>query len=191
LVAFATRAEAVADFGPGHAIVAPSASWVLDDFGDDRLTLTACHPKLSARQRIVVVAELASAPVALPDAVAATVAAIRQGGSTEEALPNAPGDEDQPDVTPAIGGSGAASFDLSDLGAPADLDQGLGGERGAIPVAAAWLLLAAAIWIGAGRVARGGNGWTRRLGPYAAAAVPVGVALWMCFEAADRALPAY
>ena len=31
---------------------------MLDDFGDDRLTLTACHPKYSARQRIVVVAAL-------------------------------------------------------------------------------------------------------------------------------------
>lgn len=39
-------------------IVSPSASEVLDDFGDNRLTLTACHPKYSARQRIVVVARL-------------------------------------------------------------------------------------------------------------------------------------
>ena len=39
-------------------IVAPDQVEVLDDFGDDRLTLTACHPKYSARQRIVVVAAL-------------------------------------------------------------------------------------------------------------------------------------
>jgi sortase A len=39
-------------------IVSPSQVEVLDDKGDDRLTLTACHPKYSARQRIVVVAEL-------------------------------------------------------------------------------------------------------------------------------------
>ena len=37
-------------------IVSPDQVEVLDDFGDDRLTLTACHPKYSARQRIVVVA---------------------------------------------------------------------------------------------------------------------------------------
>ena len=36
----------------------PDQVEVLDDFGDDRLTLTACHPKYSARQRIVVVAAL-------------------------------------------------------------------------------------------------------------------------------------
>jgi sortase A len=46
-------------------IVNPDQTEVLDDFGDDRLTLTACHPKYSARQRIVVVAALTgeAAPV--------------------------------------------------------------------------------------------------------------------------------
>jgi sortase A len=39
-------------------IVAPDQVEVLEDFGDARLTLTACHPKYSARQRIVVVAAL-------------------------------------------------------------------------------------------------------------------------------------
>jgi sortase A len=47
-------------------IVAPSQVEVLDDKGDDRLTLTACHPKYSARQRIIVVAELAPEEVPLP-----------------------------------------------------------------------------------------------------------------------------
>jgi len=43
-------------------IVSPDQVEVLDDFGDDRLTLTACHPKYSARQRIVVVAALVDDP---------------------------------------------------------------------------------------------------------------------------------
>lgn len=51
-------------------IVSPDQVEVLDDFGDDRLTLTACHPKYSARQRIVIVAALvgdaAPAPVVPP-----------------------------------------------------------------------------------------------------------------------------
>lgn len=47
----------------GHVIVAPSATEVLRDFGDNRLTLTACHPKYSARQRIIVHAELVGEPV--------------------------------------------------------------------------------------------------------------------------------
>jgi sortase A len=53
-------------------IVAPDQVEVLDEFGDDRLTLTACHPKYSARQRIVVVAalqgEAAPAPATPPSA---------------------------------------------------------------------------------------------------------------------------
>ena len=51
--------------GFGHIIVAPTAVEVLDqDFSDhpNRLTLTACHPKGSARQRIIVVAALVGDP---------------------------------------------------------------------------------------------------------------------------------
>lgn len=49
-------------------IVRPDQVEVLEDFGDDRLTLIACHPKYSARQRIVVAAELAGAPAPAPTA---------------------------------------------------------------------------------------------------------------------------
>lgn len=51
--------------GHGHFIVAPHQVEVLDqDFSDhpNRLTLTACHPKRSARQRIIVVAALVGDP---------------------------------------------------------------------------------------------------------------------------------
>ena len=54
----------------GHFIVAPSAIEILDQDGTDRLTLMACHPKYSARQRIVVTATLVSnpaPPTPLPD----------------------------------------------------------------------------------------------------------------------------
>ncbi|MGE3620730.1 MAG: class E sortase [Acidimicrobiia bacterium] len=47
-------------------IVSPSQVEVLDQTGEDLLTLTACHPKYSARQRIVVVAELAPGQTPLP-----------------------------------------------------------------------------------------------------------------------------
>jgi len=49
-------------------VVSPDEVEVLDDFGDNRLTLTACNPKYSARQRIVVVAQLAPnvAPAPIP-----------------------------------------------------------------------------------------------------------------------------
>tara|TARA_Y100001936_G_scaffold196474_1_gene196999 strand:- start:72 stop:1214 length:1143 start_codon:yes stop_codon:yes gene_type:complete len=39
-------------------IVEPSDTWVVKDQGDNRLTLTSCHPKYSAAQRYIVVAEL-------------------------------------------------------------------------------------------------------------------------------------
>ena len=47
----------------GHHIVAPTALEVLDDHGDNRLTLTSCHPKYSSRQRIIVHATLVGDPV--------------------------------------------------------------------------------------------------------------------------------
>lgn len=46
----------------GTQIVAPTDVHVLDDQGDNRLTLTACHPKYSARQRIIVSAVLVGTP---------------------------------------------------------------------------------------------------------------------------------
>lgn len=45
-------------------IVEPDDISVLEDKGDDRLTLTACHPEFSAAQRIIVAAELVGNPVA-------------------------------------------------------------------------------------------------------------------------------
>ena len=49
----------------GYFIVSPSDTWVLDQKpGQNLLTLTACHPKYSARQRIIVQAELVGEPAA-------------------------------------------------------------------------------------------------------------------------------
>ena len=44
--------------GSAHSIVSPSHVEVLDNAGDNRITLTACHPKYSASQRIIVNAVL-------------------------------------------------------------------------------------------------------------------------------------
>ena len=40
-------------------IISPTQVEVLEDKGDNRLTLSACHPKYSARERIIVVSKLA------------------------------------------------------------------------------------------------------------------------------------
>ena len=50
----------------GHFIVPASGVHVLDDFGDNRITLIACHPKYSARQRIIVTGILQEEPVEPP-----------------------------------------------------------------------------------------------------------------------------
>lgn len=44
-------------------IVEPSDTWVVNDQGDNRLTLTSCHPKYSAAQRYIVVAKLTQTDV--------------------------------------------------------------------------------------------------------------------------------
>jgi sortase A len=144
----------------GHYIVKPTDVFVLDDFGDNRLTLTACHPKYSAKQRIIVAAELVvpSADTAPTTTVAPTTTATTDGSTP------APGD---------------------DLAAP-DLDQGLGGDPGARTPAILWgllfFVLLAGVWQASLR-------W-RRWPAYAAGALPLLVVLYVWFENLDRWMPA-
>ncbi|MCB1028882.1 MAG: class E sortase [Microthrixaceae bacterium] len=60
-------ADFTGEKGPAHWVVAPSDVSVLDDFGDNRLTLTGCHPKYSAAKRIIVAAELVGNPAETTD----------------------------------------------------------------------------------------------------------------------------
>jgi sortase A len=102
-------------------IVNPDQVEVLDDFGDNRLTLTACHPKYSARQRIVVVASLVG------DA--------------------APGPATRP---PGDGNPGNDSGIGSDEdGGGQTIDAGLGGERASAWPAIMLGVACALIWIAA------------------------------------------
>ena len=39
-------------------VVSPEDNFVLQNYGDDRITLTTCHPRFSAKQRLIVVGEL-------------------------------------------------------------------------------------------------------------------------------------
>jgi sortase A len=54
----------------GKLTVLPTQTSVLDDYGDDRLTLTTCTPKFSASHRLIVVALLQGSPRAGPTATA-------------------------------------------------------------------------------------------------------------------------
>lgn len=60
----------------GYRIVSPTALEILDDKGDDRITLMGCHPRYGSSQRIVVEARLVtdSAPPTLPPPTAAAAA---------------------------------------------------------------------------------------------------------------------
>jgi sortase A len=64
-------------------IVTPEAVEVLDDTADNRLTLTTCHPKYSAAQRLIVVAQLIGAPLDAPQAPAGTTATTAPPRSSE------------------------------------------------------------------------------------------------------------
>lgn len=111
-------------------IVDPSEAWVLDDAGDDRLTLTTCHPKFSAAQRLIVVAKLTS-----PGAVA-----------TAPAVGTPPAD---PPTTEAARPRGERADGLA----------GLSGERAARGPAVAWGSAAALVWLLAWAASRRWNRW--------------------------------
>jgi sortase A len=143
-------------------IVRPTQVEVLDDFGDNRLTLTACNPKYSARQRIVVVAQLAPEEAPAP-------------------VPTTPTAPDDTNGTPETG----------DLGGPADdeagLIGGLSGERTAVWPAFLMALACALIWLIAWMVA----GRLPRPWPaYAVGAPCFLIALFFFFENFSRLLPA-
>ena len=152
----------------GHFVVSPDEVWVLNDFGDNRLTLTACHPKYSASQRIVVVAKLLDTPDTAPTPTTSPAAADPTAAS------GATGDTVGAVTTPAV----SADDPL--------LDQGLGGDPSArtpaLLLGLAFFALLAAVWQLSIR-------W-RRWPAYAAAVVPLGLVMFTWFEHLDRWLPA-
>jgi sortase A len=146
----------------GHRIVLPTEVWVLEDAGDNRLTLTACHPKFSAAQRIVVQA-LLEEPPAPPAPAAATGAppSIVDETTAEQA----------PSIEEAVG--------------DADLAQGLSGDQGHLVPAILFGALTAAVLVGIGAASRRFG----RLPAYATGAVPVLFVVLSLFEHLDRLLP--
>jgi sortase A len=152
----------------GQQIVSPSQVEVLNDHGDNRLTLTACHPKYSASQRIIVTATLVGE--------AAPTAPGPPGGDNTGSLPGDP----PPDGGEAGGASDEAAGEQTIDGA------GLSGEG-----ASAWpaILLAVAcgfIWVAAYVL---GLLWQRWPAYLVCLPVFMGV-LFYFFESFSRLLPA-
>ncbi len=179
----------------GHIIVAPEATWVLGDFGDNRVTLTACHPKFSAAQRIIVAAELVTPTVesiAAPEDYDVTDGELVSEEFTAEEL-----------ALEAAGGTngGADGGDGTDNGADvladgppqnaafADeitLDEGLNGEKDALGPGVLFGLLALACYFGFKELARRWKPWPSVLLGIA----PVLFFMALSFERIDRYLPA-
>ena len=83
--------------GQAWYTVTPDQVEVLADMGDDRLTLTACHPKYSAKQRIIVHAVLRS-PVAATKVVADGTADTQAEDAEQSAAAFDEGLEGDPDA---------------------------------------------------------------------------------------------
>jgi len=179
----------------GHIIVQPADTWVLGDFGDDRLTLTACHPKLSAARRIIVAAELVSDPVlssppppadyiaadslATEDVDESEATGIVDGEEVVDEEDDASGSVAEPAEPPPV--SEAANIVTDDL-----LDEGLNGERGALRPAILWGLAAIAVYLAFKELGRRWRMWPAMV----LGAAPVVVLMALSFEKIDRFLPA-
>jgi len=137
-------------------VVAPSQVEVLADMGDNRITLTACHPEYSAKQRIIVHATLKTEPAAT-----AVVDVDVDETSTDDA-------ED------------AAAADVQE-----QFDEGLAGDRSALPVALLFGAAAAVVALLAWVLGR----HLRRWPVYLVAAPAVLVLVWFGYVYMDRYLP--
>jgi len=177
----------------GHIIVRPEATWVLGDFGDNRITLTACHPKYSARERIIVAAELVSTPVDAPPppedyAVVDQVelpteellAEATGEGAVDSEIVAAPVDADVEDDDDESGSATAVATD------EVSLDEGLNGDKTALRPALLWGAMAILLYLFFKELARGWKFWPAVL----IGIVPVAFFMALSFEKIDRYLPA-
>ncbi len=173
----------------GHIIVPPSATWVLGDFGDNRLTLTACHPKFSARLRIIVAAELISAPVDAPPPPADfdVTDDLEFAGEDLEALEAEAAGEQDDEVAGAAGAGDPTEPPLAAAFAnEVSLDEGLNGDQDALRPAILWGLAAMVAYVGFKELAQRWRRWPS----IAIGIVPVVLLMGASFEKIDRFLPA-
>lgn len=159
----------------GHRIVDPSQVEVIADQGDNRLTLTACHPKYSARERIIVTATLRAEPEPAID---------RDQPTTRRELPLR--SDEELVAGPSVAAPAPHRLAATPVGGSDPIEESLGWQPAYTGPTAMWAvltaLIAAAGW-GLGRL------W-RRFPAYAMAVPPFGLALFTCFENLERLLPA-
>lgn len=156
----------------GHFIVHPSEVDVITDQGDDRLTLTACHPRYSARQRIIVTALLVGKPSPEP-AVVAELHTHAVGSTGEQEATTQPLND-------------VDSFQTVDSESNS-LEASLGWRMDELNPTLVWAAIFAVVAFASWMLARL---WHRRW-VYAVAAPVALVPLFVCFIHLDRLLPAF
>lgn len=139
--------------------VTPRQVEVLEEKGDNRLTLTACHPKHSARERIIVNAVLKTPPAA--KTVSVDIPPEPSGATPEPE-----------DAEPAT------TVDQQ-------FDEGLSGDSSALPPAIGFGLLALAIAGAASFLKR----WTKPWIAWTCATPLILAAIWFGYLYLDRYLP--
>ena len=186
------------------SIVSPDQVEVLDQTDEARLTLTTCHPKYSARQRLVVSGVLSGEPLTAPTTAPPTTAPPTTASptTTPAAPPDPPapvGTEpstdpapppDDPVVDEPVVDEPATTVPDEDQAvteAPQSIDDpSLAGNPAARAPAAGWAVATALVAGGAWLVGRRWRRW-----PSYGLALPLGaVTLFQCFEQITRLLPA-
>jgi sortase A len=206
--------------GKGWFVVTPDRIDVLDqDFEEhpNRLTLTACHPKYTARQRIIVVAELVGEPaeyIARPGTATTVNAGLASESfgsgsaeptSTPEPTATVTDTPDEPTTVPAgavepaptstpgavsgVAGQPSQTTNAGLTRSPetADFGEGLNGDKAGVVPSLFWGAAAAMIWIAA---AFWGRRW-RKWPAYSFGILPFIPTLFVCFVHIDRVLPSY
>lgn len=151
-------------------IVSPTRVDVIEDKGDDRLTLTSCHPKYSARQRIIVSALLDDEPAPAPPPTTTTTAPPEEVEEVEAPVVDDGDQDDGPDDETSV----------------ADLDSLDAGEERTAGPALRWGLVTAAVWVAFYVLSRRWRRWPA----YLLGAPVFAVSLFVFFGAFSDLLPA-
>lgn len=147
----------------GYFIVPESGVHVLDDYGDNRITLIACHPKYSSRNRIIVTGILEEEPVAPPPTSVPDTDADDDGDSDP-----LPAEEPEP---------------LADD----DWGEGINGDSDALIPTIAWGALFGLALLAVGIIGH----WWRRWPVYLLSTPALAWLLWSSFVHLDQLLPSY
>jgi sortase A len=164
-------------------VVKPDAVEVLDPSNDARLTLTTCNPRFSARERLVVVADLVGEPIGVDVSDADETPpsdAIPGEDTTDEEPPATTATAAADDEPATVTGGETAVLDLGDQ------DAGLSGESAPRGPVVVWALIVTIIGVGIWLVARAWRRWPA----YLLGAPVFLVALFLFFEQVARLLPA-